>query len=77
MGRRVIFYCDNKRHLICEPYSVENLHRMAEELGINRCWFHAGRFPHYDIPKCRIAEVQANCVVIPTRKLLRKIVTSR
>ena len=24
------YFCDNARHLVCEPYSIENLHRMAE-----------------------------------------------
>ena len=68
------FYCDNQRHLICVPYSVDNLHVMAEILGIKRCWFHnAPGHPHYDIPKKRIAEIQAKCTVISTRKLLELI----
>jgi hypothetical protein len=33
------FYCDNKRHLVLS-YSIENLHKMAEDLNIKRCWFH-------------------------------------
>lgn len=45
------FYCDNKRHLICKPYSIENLHLMAKQLNIKRCWFHKN---HYDIPKKKI-----------------------
>jgi hypothetical protein len=32
---------------------------MAKELGIKRCWFHNGRYPHYDIPKRRIEEILA------------------
>jgi len=68
------FYCDNKRHLICAPYSVENLHRMAEILGIKRCWFHnSPTNAHYDIPKRRIAEIQAKCKVITDRELLALI----
>jgi hypothetical protein len=63
----MIYYCDNKRHLICVPYSIGNLHRMAEDLAIHRCWFHKD---HYDIPKRRIKEVQAKCVVVSSRKLL-------
>jgi len=47
------------RHLVCVPYSVSNLHKMAKELGIKRCWFHNGRYPHYDIPKRRIEEILA------------------
>jgi hypothetical protein len=46
------YYCDNMRHLVCVPYSIDNLHKMAKELNINRCWFHANAsYPHYDIPK--------------------------
>ena len=53
------YYCDNKRHLVCVPYSVENLHKMAEDLGIKKCWYHSGDKPHYDIPKKRIQEITA------------------
>lgn len=35
------YYVDVMRHLVCVPYSVPNLHRMAEDLGIKRCWFDA------------------------------------
>lgn len=28
------YYSDNQRHLVCLPYSVENLHIMAESLNI-------------------------------------------
>ncbi len=64
------FFCDKDRHLVCEPYSVANLHRMAEALGIKRCWFHAGVKAHYDIPKLRIAEIMAKCQVISRRQIL-------
>lgn len=64
------YLCDNARHLICEPYSIENLHKMADELNIKRCWFHAGRLPHYDIPKKRIPEIMCKCDVIDSRELL-------
>lgn len=67
----MIYVCDDARHLICVPYTVENLHAMAEALGIKRCWFHAGAsYPHYDIPKRRIAEITAKCKVVTTRELL-------
>lgn len=60
------------RHLVCVPYSVENLHAMAADLGIKRCWFHSGTsYPHYDIPKRRIAEIQAKCEVVSARDILR------
>lgn len=67
------FICDAHRHLVCVPYSVPNLHRMARELGIKRCWFHrggSGRFPHYDIPATRVSEIRARCRVVSGRELL-------
>ncbi len=64
------YYCDSARHLVCIPYTVENLHKMAEDLGIKRCWFHAGKLPHYDIPKKRVAEVGGKCEIISSRELL-------
>lgn len=65
------YFCDDARHLVCVPYSVENLHAMASDLGIKRCWFHASSsYPHYDIPKRRIAEVTARCTLVTTRVIL-------
>lgn len=62
------YLTDGKRHLICEPYSIENLHKMAEALGIKRCWFHKD---HYDIPKRRIAEIEAKCEVVSSKEIVR------
>lgn len=67
------YYCDNSRHLICEPYSIENLHKMALDLGIKKCWFHNSNHPHYDIPKKRIKEIQSKCEIISSKELLLKI----
>jgi len=64
------YYCDVMRHLVCKPYSVENLHKMARELGIKRCWFHKD---HYDIPKRRIDEIQAKCTLVSPVETLRII----
>lgn len=68
------YLCDDMRHLICEPFSLEGLHAMAEALNIKRCWFHNGGsgrmkgcFPHYDIPKKRIEEIHAKCEVVDPR----------
>jgi hypothetical protein len=61
-------YCtDGKRHLICHPYSIENLHQMAQNLNIKRCWFHND---HYDIPKLRVEEIEAKCEMVPSRILI-------
>lgn len=47
---RIVF--DAQRHIVCEPYSIENLHDMAKLLRLKRCWFHntPGK-AHYDVPK--------------------------
>ena len=68
------YICDNKRHLICEPYSIENLHQMAKELGIKRCWFYyKNGKSHYDIPKTRIEEITARCKLVTSKELLQII----
>lgn len=70
---KVRFICDGDgRHLICIPYTVENLHQMAVDLGIKRCWFHAkASYPHYDIPLRRIEEIKQKCEVVSSRELVR------
>lgn len=60
------YVCDGQRHLVCLPYSIGNLHRMAVELEIGRHWFHGGRNPHYDIPARRIDEIKSRCRVVST-----------
>lgn len=64
------YYCDDKRHLVCMPYSVENLHKMAEDLKIRRHWFHRD---HYDIPLSRVEEIKRRCIVVDTKDILRII----
>ncbi len=70
----MIYLTDGKRHLICLPYSIENLHIMAAELDIKRCWFHN---THYDIPKRRINEIEAKCQLVTTREIVRIIKMER
>lgn len=73
-GHTLRYYCDNARHLVCEPFSVENLHQMAHDLGIARSWFDGNpAHPHYDIPKKRLQEISERCTVVPTRQILRII----
>lgn len=64
------FICDNARHLVCQPYSIANLHAMAAALGIKRCWFHRD---HYDIPKLRVREITSKCERVPSRVIVRII----
>lgn len=60
------YLTDGKRHLICLPYSLENLHNMADKLSIKRCWFHGD---HYDIPKRRIHEIERICSIVSSREI--------
>jgi hypothetical protein len=64
------FYTDGKRHLVCVPYSIENLHAMADQLGIRRCWFHRD---HYDIPKKKLTEVENQCIMVSSKEIVRII----
>ena len=62
------YLTDGKRHLICLPYSIENLHNMAKALDIHRCWFHND---HYDIPKKRMKEIEAKCRIVSSKEIVR------
>jgi hypothetical protein len=59
--------------LVCVPYSIDNLHKMAKELGISRAWFHSGDKPHYDIPKKRIDEITKKCELVSSKEILKII----
>ena len=69
----MIYLCDENRHLVCYPFSVENLHKMAEDLGIHRAWYHSGNNPHYDIPIKRINEVKLKCVLVDSKTIVKII----
>lgn len=64
------YFTDRKRHLVCFPYSFSNLHKMAGDLNIKRCWFHKD---HYDIPKMRINEIESKCLIVSPRDILQII----
>jgi Protein of unknown function (DUF4031) len=68
----MLYLTDRKRHLICYPYSIDNLHKMAKDLNIKKCWFHKN---HYDIPKKRVEEIESKCLFISS-KLIIKIIRS-
>jgi len=67
------YLCDRSRHIVCLPYSIDNLHAMARDLGLSRGWFHDGRWPHYDMPTARIEELTARCEVVSPRVILNVI----
>jgi len=64
---KIKFIADKQRHLVCEPYSIENLHKMAEILNIKKCWFHK---THYDIPKRRIKEIEDKCKIVNSKQIV-------
>jgi len=64
------YICDRSRHLICIPYSIDNLHKMAKELNIKRIWFHKN---HYDIPKRRIQEITNKCTIVSSKEIIKII----
>lgn len=66
----MIYLTDGKRHLVCIPYSIENLHIMASDLGIKKCWFHKN---HYDIPKTRIQEIESKCRIVSPKEIVKII----
>lgn len=70
MSTDLQFFTDGRRHLVCLPYSVENLHLMAECLGIRRCWFHGD---HYDIPKKKLTEIESHCIMVSSKDIVRII----
>lgn len=70
----LVFICDNQRHLVCYPYTIENLHATARALDIKPCWFHrSSKHEHYDLPKRRIEEITAKCLLVAPRELLSVI----
>lgn len=73
------YYCDGPgRHLVCIPYTVENLHLMAQDLDIKRCWFHNSKdHLHYDSPKRRIEEITAKCTLVTGRQIVEIIKTGQ
>lgn len=68
------FIFDTLRHLICVPYSISGLHKMAQRLNIKRCWFHKD---HYDIPKRRIQEIQRQAIAARPREIAKIIELSK
>jgi hypothetical protein len=62
-------------HLVCLPYTLPGLHDMAAQLGIDRCWFHGGTWPHYDLPKGRAREIadRPDVRLVGSKELLRAI----
>ena len=66
------YYCDTGRHVVCIPYSIPNLHRMAIDLGLKKSWFHRKRkFHHYDMPVRMEKEIMARCNLVSGQDIVR------
>lgn len=69
-----MYVTDGKRHLVCIPYSIKNLHKMAADLGIGRHWFHnTSGLAHYDIPKKRMDEISSKCILVSSKDIVKII----
>lgn len=56
-------------HMLAD--SVEELHTMADKIGVARKWFQSKRFPHYDICKSkRAVAVKLGAVEINRRQFV-------
>lgn len=67
------YIMDSNKHLVCYLYSITNLHKMAEDLGIKRCWFHSGKNAHYDIPKRRLKDISKKCLIVSSKTIIHVI----
>lgn len=64
-------------HLIAE--SVAELHLFANDIGLNKCWFHRGaRHPHYDLMKHKdnrwlmlTRALNSGAIKVSTRELIK------
>jgi len=46
---------------------------MAEQLNIHKCWYHNGKYPHFDIPKKRIEEIEKQCIIVSSFEIINII----
>lgn len=44
---------------------------MALTLEIKKCWFHNNPYPHYDIPKRRLKEIEAQCIIVSPKDIIK------
>lgn len=68
------YLCDQNRHLICVPFSLENMKRMAFQLQLKRKALSkvpGKRF--YRIPFDRLLEIEMQCELVPAWHILEII----
>lgn len=66
----LLFLSDGRRNLICVPYSIENMKKMADELGIKKTWLKKDRFV---IPEDYFEVVETKCNIVSTQTLFRTL----
>lgn len=58
--------------------TIEELHTMADTIGVNRQWFQSGKRPHYDICKTkRRLAIRSGAVEVGSRELIRILAASK
>lgn len=56
-------------HMLAD--SLDELHEMADKIGVNRKWFQNERYPHYDICKSkRATAVKLGAIEIGKKKFV-------
>lgn len=60
-------YCDGIH--VYSP-NEKRLHNWAHSHGIKRCWFHASRIRHYDIPKRRRNEKFDDVLYVTSQRIV-------
>lgn len=66
-SEKAVYYNMRMSHMIAD--TPEELHAMAEKIGVKRKWFQDHRVPHYDIcQNKRVKAIENGAVVVATRK---------
>lgn len=71
---RLTYYCDNAFRIVCRPYTIHNLHKMAEELDMPMHRFHttvniSQPYSFYTMPMERQKEIMKKCTVVTMKEL--------
>lgn len=71
------YYCDNQGHLVCLPYTIDNLHQMANELGLDQSHFKSHpKHAHYLISDNQKDTIMPQCHLVSSKHIIY-IVRSR
>ncbi len=63
-------------HMVSD--SIEELHEMADKIGVNRKWFQQKNLPHYDISKSkRKLALENGAIEVDERTIVKVIIKHR